>query len=124
MKRIFPVLLSLAIFFASLFFPALHGEEKHLIGWVVGLLGFFSIPSTFAWLANLFYFAGCLCFFLESYRLSLILSIVGVFVGMDTFRLGRFPINEAGRDVVLDHVGLAFYLWEISFLVLAISSWR
>ena len=48
-----------------------------------------------------------------------------VYLGMGvSVALLSLAINEAGHDVVLDHVGLAFYLWEISFLVLAISSWR
>ncbi|MEH6417594.1 hypothetical protein [Pseudomonas sp. CGJS7] len=114
-------LIVLAIYCASLFFAGLHGGGTSLDGWVLLMFGWVQAfdGRCFAWLANPAFGVALLLFISKRYRAAGILALVALAIGLDTFRVERFAYNEAGHTAEVDSVGLAFYLWEASFLMLA-----
>ena len=124
MKSRFVLLCSLAAYLIALGLPALHGGAKSLSGLTLLLLGWFQAVGgeCFAWLANLLFFAGIALFFCKRYRATLIAALTASLVGLDTFRATRFSVDSAGYNTNIDHIGYAFYVWQLSFILLAITS--
>lgn len=123
--RIAALLLVLAIYGVSLLLPAMYGGETLLTGMPILVFGWILVPSgqCFAWLANPLFALALLLFLLRRYQVSGGVAILAALVGLDTFRVRRFPPNEA-YEVAVDAIGSAFYVWEASFLVLAaIAFW-
>ncbi|MCL1532692.1 hypothetical protein M3O57_20485, partial [Xanthomonas nasturtii] len=56
----------------------------------------------------------------ELYRMASGLLFAACLIGMDTFRATRYLKNEAGHEVIIDQVGAAFYVWELSFVALLV----
>ncbi len=86
-------------------------------GWV----GIF-IPN-FAWFANIFWLAALLFSVAKKYKTSLVLFATGFIIGLQSFFPMSWPANEGGvgPDVVVQYLGLGFYVWELSFVLMAIS---
>lgn len=126
MKSHVPLLLCALAYGVALFLPALHGGGSHLIGLVLLLLGWAQIASgaCLAWLANPVFVAGFVAFAVRRFRLALGAAALSCLIGLDTFRAAVFSLNEAGHDVAIERVGAAFYVWELSFVVLLVASAR
>ena len=124
MKPWQPLLASLILFGVSLFLPALYSSGTSLAGIWLGLFGYFQVMDLqcFAWLANPVYAFACLFYLVRSYRLSLWAACLAMLIGLDTFRATGVPLNEGGTEYPIDHVGAAFYVWELGFLVLALGA--
>jgi hypothetical protein len=114
---------SLAVFFASLFFPALlfadhepqSGATLLAWGWW-GLLTF-----DFAWFANPAYLAAMLALALRFHRAARILSAIAVALACLSFTTTEWWFNEGNATPVLG-LGPAFYLWLLSLGILLVGS--
>lgn len=125
MKPSIPFLASLASYAVSLALPAVHGRGHSLDGFALLLLGWVQAPvECAAWLANLTFFSAVLLFLIRSYRASLCLAVGSVAIGFDTFRATRFSIDSGGFNIPIESIGAAFYVWQVSFILLAIASYR
>ncbi|MBO9739694.1 hypothetical protein J7432_11875 [Xanthomonas axonopodis pv. begoniae] len=116
------LVVSALLYVAALCLPALHGGAEHVSGVVLLMLGWIQVldGQCVAWLANLLFFTAWLCYFFKADRTALGLLLSACLIGMDTFRANRYLKNEAGHEVMIDRVGAAFYVWELSFLALLI----
>ncbi len=116
------LVVSALLYVAALCLPALHGGAEHVSGIVLLMLGWIQVldGQCVAWLANLLFFGAWLCYLFKSDRTALGLLLSACLIGMDTFRATRYLKNEAGHEVMIDRVGAAFYVWELSFLALVI----
>lgn len=121
-NRIVLLLASVLVYVASLFLPAVHGGGTYLVGLTIGILGFLTADS-YAWYSNILYFFAILAFLFRRHKWAFSLSVAAALLGLDTFRLSQFQIDSAGYRVPVDHVGLAFYVWEAAFLILAMAAW-
>ncbi len=124
MKKKYWLLVSIFFYAAALLLPALYGGGSSQVGWVVLLLGAFKIPGAecLAWLANPLFFIAVFCFGFNKLRAAFSLSLCAAAIGLDTFRLSGFPLDAGGFNVPVTSVGPAFYVWMLSFLVLAGAS--
>ncbi len=120
--KLFPLLLSALLYGISLCLPALHGGNDQLGGFVILLLGWMQVldGQCLAWMSNPLFLLAWLCYFLKADRMAAALLVAACLIGLDTFRATRFDKNEAGQQVMIDHVGAAFYVWELSFVVLLV----
>lgn len=73
-----------------------------------------------AWMSNPLFLLAWLGYLLKADRMAAALLVAACLIGLDTFRATRFDRNEAGHQVMIDHVGVAFYVWESSFVVLLV----
>ena len=114
------LVLSALLYGIALCLPALHGGNDQLGGFVILLLGWIQLVDgqCIAWLSNPLFFLAWLCYFLKLDKLAAALLVSACLIGLDTFRATRFDKNEAGHQVTIDHVVAAFYVWELSFLIL------
>ena len=117
---------SLIAYAVSLALPALHGGDSGIGGFILGMFGWAQILNAqcFAWLANPLYFASIFTFLLKRYRDATHYAFAAALIAIDTFRATQFQPDESGRMVKIDAVGSAFYVWELSFLLLLYVSWR
>jgi hypothetical protein len=117
---------SVIFYVVSLFLPALHGGENAVAGWLLGMFGWAQILNAqcFAWLANPLYVAAVITSLLKRYRDSLHYSLAATFIAIDTFRATHFNPDESGRTIEVDGIGIAFYVWILSFLMVAYASWK
>ncbi|QDH71471.1 hypothetical protein FKV23_16270 [Lysobacter alkalisoli] len=124
MKRNLPLLISFAVFIASLFLPALHGRGSSIDGLVLLFFGWTQAVDAlcFAWLANLAIAAGAIFYLLRQFMVALWSSVIAMVIGLDTFRATVFPSDAGGMNVQIDAIGSAFYVWELSFAILAATS--
>ncbi|PKV10653.1 hypothetical protein [Xanthomonas prunicola] len=120
--KVFLLVVSALLYIAALCLPALQGGAEQVSGVVLLMFGWIQVfdGQCFAWLSNLLFFGAWLCYFFKSYRTTLGLLLSACLIGMDTFRATRYLKNEAGHEVIIDRVGAAFYVWELSFLALLI----
>ncbi|KQQ70009.1 hypothetical protein ASF73_12955 [Xanthomonas sp. Leaf131] len=124
MKNYGPAFLSAVVYLISLFLPALHGGGKQIVGLVLLLLGWLQTADAqcFAWLANPLYLAAWGALLFKRFALSCSIALVACVVGLDTFRATVFSPDERGEDVLIDKVGIAFYVWELSFIIIVVAS--
>lgn len=113
--------ISIATYGVSLFLPAVHGGEHSLDGLVVLILGIFAEGCS-AWYANLIYAASLAMLASKKYKPAIVFSLAAALVGLDTFRLESFQIDSAGYNVAVTSIGLAFYVWTLSFLLVALGA--
>ncbi|USJ02560.1 hypothetical protein MUG10_11070 [Xanthomonas prunicola] len=120
--KAFLLVVSALLYIAALCLPALHGGAEQVSGVVLLMFGWIQVfdSQCFAWLSNLLFFGAWLCYFFKADRTTLGLLLSACLIGMDTFRATRYLKNEAGHEVIIDRVGAAFYVWELSFLALLI----
>jgi len=99
-------------------------QESVDTGWSILLLGWLGILMlVFAWYANII-----ACFALlfsrarlpQMNRIGLGLSLASFFVGLDSFAFHQKLLDESVSDsLYVDHLGIGFYAWELSLLILA-----
>lgn len=118
--KLFLLVASALLYLVALTLPALHGGGDSVGGLVILLFGWMQVfdGQCIAWMSNPLFFIAWLCYFLKLYRMSSGLMLSACLIGLDTFRATKFAKNEAGHEVLIDHVGAAFYVWELSFLAL------
>lgn len=116
------LLITLATYLVSLLLPALHGDGNQNMGLVLLLLGWFQMVDgqCMAWLANPIYAVGVLLFIRDKFKAAAILSLLSCLVGLDTFRATH--LSSAVRDFPITSIGSAFFVWEISFVLLGLAS--
>jgi len=126
MKLYVPLIASALAYIVALFLPALHGGGSHVIGFVLLVLGWVQSHNgeCYAWFANPVFFTGFFAFALRRFKVALCCAALACLIGLDTFRATVFSLNEAGNDVAIEHVGAAFYVWQLSFIVLLLASIR
>jgi len=126
MKLYVPLVASAFAYIVALFLPALYGGGSHVIGFVLLVLGWVQSHNgeCCAWFANPVFFAGFFAFALRRFKVALCCAALACLIGLDTFRATVFSLNEAGNDVAIEHVGAAFYVWQLSFIVLLLASIR
>ena len=123
MKSTLLFFLALATYIVALALPALHGTGKSIHGISLLLLGWVQVPvECVAWLANLTFVTSAMLFLLKRYRGSAVFAATSVLVGLDTFRATRFSVDSACYNIAIEHVGSAFYGWQLSFLLLGVAS--
>ncbi|MBB4759094.1 hypothetical protein FHT12_003456 [Xanthomonas campestris] len=120
--KIFLPVLSALLYGVALCLPALHGGNDHLGGFVILLLGWMQVVDgqCVAWMSNPLFFLAWLCYLFKVDKVAAALLVAACLIGLDTFRATRFDKNEAGHQVMIDHVGIAFYVWELSFVALLV----
>nr|WP_283161902.1 hypothetical protein [Xanthomonas nasturtii] len=113
---------SALLYVVALCLPALHGGADQVGGLIILLFGWIQIldGQCIAWVSNLLFFGAWLCYFVKFYRMASGLLFAACLIGMDTFRATRYLKNEAGHEVIIDQVGAAFYVWELSFVALLV----
>lgn len=125
--RALVALTSLSTFAVSLCLPAIHaggmsiqGSQLLFMGWL-GILYSGVIP----WIANPLYALAVLMFVFGQYRWATITGVAALLVALDSLRLDTWRVDD--KPVPIDHYGVSFYLWQASFLILAIGAfvaWR
>ncbi|MCC4604526.1 hypothetical protein [Xanthomonas campestris] len=116
----FLLVLSALLYGIALCLPALHGGDTSVGGLVLLLFGWMQVidGQCVAWMSNPLFLLAWPCHFLKLDKMAAALLMAACLIGLDTFRATRFDRNEAGHQVMIDHVGAAFYVWELSFVVL------
>lgn len=121
------VIISLGLFFLSLITPSItfQGDTRAFTGMNFLLAGWIGITKgVVGWYANILYIFELIL--LVKNRLnwcSLILLPVIVLISttMMLYYPG-FPRNEAGRDFIIEHLQLGFYLWALALIMPGIFS--
>lgn len=131
----FLIYMALALYLSSLFLPAIilvqaaPGTGLNILE--IGWLGIFF--GMFAWYANALVALAFIFAHIEDFKTALILLVGAILLGPQSFLLRLVPTSEAnfgGCDldprllgttpcVPVDHLGVGFYLWMLSFMVLA-----
>jgi hypothetical protein len=120
--------LSVLVYVVSLFLPAVVyntglagnpdlGYEILLQGW----LGVFQ--GIVAWYANCLFLFGLLYLYLRMYKLATYFSLFALALGLQSLFFSVKYLDESGvNTATVDHLGPGFYLWMLSFALLAIGS--
>ena len=124
------LLCSVSAYIISLFLPALLFEKDApimggtLLAW--GWWGFLFVE--FAWLANPVYF-----FSISAYRKAnrsitkgvnvkaLRLSVIALLLGFTSYHAKFWYYDEGGNGATIIGLGIGFYVWMLSFLILLIG---
>lgn len=124
------VALSLTLYLLSMFFTPFYvaNEESDiysnsffmlLMGWMA-ILGGGLIP-TIIWLANpLYFFGGFLI--LNKEKFGVVLITISVFLALYFTTLDSIMDGESGATTAITKLGVGFYLWIASFIILFIAS--
>lgn len=129
------IYLAAALYLVSLFTPAMSftiaapatGLNLLEVGWLGLFIGML------AWYANVAAALGFIMALLKNFRAALLVSVAAIVLGSQSFFLRLVPTNEGnfggcdlgpamvGTDscVPVDHLGIGFYLWMLSFILLA-----
>jgi hypothetical protein len=116
-----------------LFLPAIvtkehtvpYGYDILRVGWIAALFGMF------AWYSNLLAVIAFVCAKTCAYKTGIAFSFIAFLLGLLALTLRYIPTSEANfgtcglPDIVppcapLDRLGIGFYVWLASFLVLAV----
>jgi hypothetical protein len=90
-----------------------YGYEILFLGWLGLFIG------QMAWYANLLLPAILLAIHFRRPQAAAVLTAIAIAVGLQALLVDRLPRNEAGvNDLVVDHLGSGFYLWEFSFMLI------
>ncbi len=86
----------------------------------MGGLGIF--VGQYAWYANPLFFLALLFIFFKLYRAATITSLLCFLVGINAIFFEKFPKNEGSStdNYIIDHLGLGYYVWELSFVFLGV----
>ena len=95
--------------------PPVRGITTLLWGWW-GL-----VTGDFPWLANPMYFVALLLVALSSNKMALLLCAVAIGIGARSLLVEQWYFNEA-QGTPVTGLGLAFYLWMASFVVLFLGA--
>lgn len=93
-------------------------------GWLL-LIGEFGIFSgMFAWYANLSALCAVIALKSGSYKEALNVSILSFIISLQSFGFKEKWLDEGGaKKLIVDHLGIGFYIWELSFILLVASCW-
>ena len=113
------LIFSLMFYVASLFSPA-STDPHGFIGLQILFLGWIGLlTADFAWLANIFIVISFTLNLNKAFRPALFLSLLACLVALQSF--SGVPVSYSNGTTA---PGLAFYLWEASFIFLSIYSLR
>jgi len=124
-------LISVAIVFASLFFPALYlrapnGASSEWPGGMLFFFGWVRILSMMwdglGWLANVLLMLAVLDSVNRQYRSPVIFSAIGFALAMTSFLMKEVWLNEAGTKGVIVGYGAGFYLWMSAIALNLVTS--
>jgi hypothetical protein len=127
---------SIACWWAACFLPALHlegrantlGEKTTMSGGAAFFWAFFGMfAGQYAWLANPLGIVSLSLSRFGRYRLALFVSVLGVLVAQQTWMLVGTEIDgdEGGvKKYLVTSLGLGFYLWVLSFVIIAAMAAR
>jgi hypothetical protein len=127
-NRKFYVLVSLIIYIISLTQTAISSndlEDKTLSGIATLIMGGLSILGGgvlewLIWLANPLYFFSVFLF-LKSKNSAKIFSIVSTAIALSFATWNEILVSESARLGKIDSLGLGYWLWVISMIILAIG---
>lgn len=117
---------ALATYALSLVLPGFvtQSDDPSSANWLgyfilgIGWLGMFA--SQFAWYANLLFLAAAIAARFKGPAVGAGLAALAFALGLQSFMFHDFPLDEGGaRTAVVDHLANGFYVWELSFLLLA-----
>ena len=100
-------------------------ENTQVYGWSILMFGWnvFGTGLVFAWYANVLFFLAILfAKVLRKYEISQILSWAAFLLGMTSFFFHGNTDEVASYVYYVDHLAIGFYVWETSFILLAIYS--
>ncbi len=110
------IIISIAIYICSLFLPAGFQGNGHIaFGYYLLLIGWAGIIfGCFAWLANILYAISILLLLNNSFKRASYFLAASILVGLQSFN--GIPIDYERTSPP----GIAFYVWELSFIILFI----
>ncbi len=74
-----------------------------------------------AWFANLFFYTTLILIAFRKYFVGAIIATAGFVLGLQSFFFTSYPADESGGNTIyVDHLSWGFYIWLISFLLLAL----
>ena len=116
--------LSIALFLASLAVPALHlSKEGPVFGFTLLLWGWGGLfQMHFPWVANVLYYSSLENIRAQNYKRALWLCASCIPLGLLSYRVEMWFSNK--NDIPITGLGVGFYLWIASFIVLSIELWQ
>ena len=116
--------LSIALFLASLVLPAVHfSNDDPVFGYKLLLLGWLGLfEMHFPWLANVLYLSSLENIRAHNFRRALWLSVLCIPIGLLSLRFEKWYLFDTWGAPTTG-LGVAFYLWVSSFIVLSIELW-
>jgi len=122
-----PLILSIALFIGSLFLPvyydpAIPGYMALLGGWMT-LLN--DIPTAISWLANVTFIIAVVKILKRKEPkpfAALIFSVLSLCLGLAVLGAGM-AFGGASKTMAKSAMGMGFYVWIMSFILLIIASW-
>ncbi|MFC4687534.1 hypothetical protein ACFO4P_11375 [Epilithonimonas pallida] len=124
------IIFSIIVFIISLFQPAFFIDREDsdaysnslfllALGWMSFLGGGF-VPFII-WLANPIYIIS-IFLISKSFKFGIITSLWSIFLAIIFANLNSILTSESGSDSKITYLGLGYYLWISSFVILFISS--
>lgn len=124
--------LALLCYMLSLFLPAIvyKPDDLGLAGYVshyngvellfFGWLGVFVTEplGAAAWAANIFGLGALIYISEGKYKNALILSMLAILIALLAFIVKTTIVDEAVNYIYVDHLGMGYVMWELSFIVL------
>jgi hypothetical protein len=117
------ILLSLALFAASLFYPALLFKDHspviggEVLGW--GWWGF--MTGNFAWMANPVFLLCLILLWKREIGLARLFTACAIALGLHSYAATEWWFNEGFGTPILG-LGTALYIWMSSLVVLLLAS--
>lgn len=122
LKRHALLLLSLLLYCASLPLIGVYGEAHNVQGSTILQAGWLAFTDTVAWFANIAYVVALVGYAIRFSRVSVVFSLVGLALGLDSFRMQDFIYNTASPATKVTALGEGFYVWMVSFAVMAAAA--
>ncbi len=131
--RILPILAVLC-YLTAFFLPTLYltgqantaGEKTSMVGLAAFFDGFFSLfDRQYAWLANPMALVALILLLVRAEIPALFFSLAALLIAQQTWVLVGTPIwgDEGGvTKYLVTSLGAGFYLWNFSFILLAVAS--
>lgn len=120
---------SLLSYFVALSTPAIilkydeswANENLVWYGYNVLASGFLGIlVGQFAWFSNIALVVVLMLINNGKYRAGMYWAAAGFILGLQSLQLHTFYRNEGGDEYIVDYLGIAFYFWETSFVLMAL----
>ncbi len=113
---------SACLFIGSLFLPGfVTPDQGAWPGYMILAFGYIGIfLFVFAWFANIFGFVAFIFALTKQYKVALFLAVVAVLVALDAYGFHSIPGDDGSEPV--SYLGIGFYIWIVSFLILAVYS--
>ena len=113
--------LSAAFFIGAMFLPAVISSTETDPGYVLLMIGWLGVLGfMFAWLANIFGPLALIFAAFKMYKTGLVLSGIAFIVALQSFTFTIIPTEGPGPGTTVDYLGIGFYTWELSFLLIFI----